>query len=87
MQVNILLFSGLTKDSKMENDSSHVLDSDSTAKESTSVESVLSGPDLESCEVEPFEGISVGSVVDTLASAPIDVPHTTLGSPSEAPIG
>ncbi len=33
MQVNILLFSGLKKDSKIEDDSSHVLEPERTGKE------------------------------------------------------
>ncbi len=111
MQVNILLFSGLKKDSKIENDSSHILDSERTAKEvqlhltgdksgnikpensdpcsspeSMSAESALSGPVLESCEVESNEGISVGRVVNTLASASIDVLHTTVESILSGPL-
>ncbi len=53
--------------------------------ELTSIESTLSGPVLESCEVESNEGISVGSVVDRLARAPIDVPHPTVESALSGP--
>ncbi len=86
MQVNILLFSGLKKDSKIEDDTSHVVDPERTAIETSSVESILSGPLLESCEVESNEGISVGRVVNTLASASIDVPHTTVESALSGPL-